>query len=64
MSASVGTPTLSGHHLMLVSMLVTTVRCCSTCLAKGSSQTKEQANRYAVAEDMGLALMEVALTES
>jgi hypothetical protein len=37
---------LSGHLLLvMVSLLVIVVRCCSTCLAKGTSQTKEQARR-------------------
>ena len=43
-NASAATPTLSGQILVpLVSKLVIVVRCCSTCLAKGTSQTKEQA---------------------
>ena len=42
-NASAATPTLSGH--LMVSLLVIVVRCCSTCLAKGTSQTKEQAKR-------------------
>ena len=58
-NASAATPTLSGHHLMMLRMLVIVVRCCSTCLAKGTSQTKEQAYRYGVAAGMGLGLMEV-----
>ena len=60
-TASAATPTLSGHLLLvyLVSMLVIVVRCCSTCLAKGTSQTKEQARRYSVTACMGLVLMEV-----
>ena len=58
-NASAATPTL---NRLLVSMLVIVVRCCSTCLAKGTSQTKEQATRYCVAAIMGLVLMEVALS--
>jgi hypothetical protein len=59
-NASVATPTLSGHLLLLVSMLVIVVRCCSTCLAKGTSQTKEQARRYTVPAIGGLVLLEMA----
>ena len=57
-NASEATPTLS-VHLTLVSMLVIVVRCCSTCLAKGTSQTKEQARRYSVAAISGLVLVEI-----
>jgi hypothetical protein len=56
-TASAATPTLSGH--LMVSMLVIVVRCCSTCLAKGTSQTKEQAGRYSVAEGLGLVFGEM-----
>ncbi len=56
MNALAATPTLSGHLAM--SMLVIVVRCCSTCLAKGTSQTKEKARRYSVAASMGLFLVE------
>ena len=59
-NASAATPTLSGHHKMAgVSLLVIVVRCCSTCLAKCTSQTKEQARRYCVVAIWGLVLMEV-----
>ena len=61
-TASGASPTLSGHHLLLmagVSLLVIVVRCCSTCLAKGTSQTKEQAKRYSVGAILGLVLEEV-----
>ncbi len=58
-NASAATPTLSGH-LVPLRMLVIVVRCCSTCLAKGTSQTKEQARRYGVTAIVGLVLMEVA----
>ncbi len=60
-NASAAIPTLSGQHLLgeTLSMLVIVVRCCSTCLAKGTSQTKEQANRYAVKTIMDLVLLEV-----
>ena len=57
-NASVATPTLSGH-LVMISLLVIVVRCCSTCLAKGTSQTKEQATRYCVPAGLGLFLVEV-----
>ncbi len=56
-SASAATPTVSGH--LIVSLLVIVVRFCSTCLAKGTSQAKEQAKRYTVAVFMGLVLVEV-----
>ena len=59
-NASAAIPTLSGH--LTLSMLVIVVRCCSTCLAKGTSQTKEQAKRYCVAAIMGLGLLEVVAT--
>ena len=55
-NASAATPTLSGH--LTLSLLVIVVRCCSTCLAKGTSQTKEQAGRYAGAAGGGLILEE------
>ncbi len=55
-NASAATPTLSGH--LMVALLVIVVRCCSTCLAKGTSQTKEQARRYTVTGRRGLVLME------
>ncbi len=45
-NASAAIPTLSGH--LAISMLEIVVRCCSTCLAKGTSQTKEEAGRYTV----------------
>jgi len=57
-SASAATSTLSGH-LMIVSMLVIVVRCCSTCLAKSTSQTREQAKRYSATAILDLLLMEV-----
>ncbi len=59
MNASAATPTLSGHHLMVMSMLVIIVRCCSTCLAKSTSQTKGQAKSKDVKANMGLVFMEV-----
>ncbi len=59
-TASAATPTLSGHLLLvMITLLVIVVRCCSTCLAKGTSQTKEQAKRYGVAGILGLILVEV-----
>ncbi len=51
------TPTLSGH--LRVALLVIVKRCCSICLAKGTSLTNEQATKYTVAAVMGLALVEV-----
>ncbi len=61
MNASAATPTLSGHlnRAMLI-MLVIVVRCCLTCLAKGTSQTKELEKRYGVAGIMGLYLEEIS----
>ena len=61
-NASEATPTLSGHLHMTLSMLVIVVRCCSTCLAKGTSQTKEQARRYTVAAVLGLVLVDGAVS--
>ncbi len=59
-NASAATPKLSGHLILgQVSMLVIVVRCCSTCLAKGTSQTKEQAKRYGVTAIVGLVLEEM-----
>ncbi len=61
MNASAATPTLSGHLLIAgVRMLLIVVRCCSTCLAKGTSQIKEQANRYTMAKVMALVLDQMA----
>ena len=60
-NASAATPKLSGH--LIVSLLVIVVRCCSTCLAKGTSQTKEQARRYSVMATGGFVL-EVILSLS
>jgi hypothetical protein len=56
-TASAATPTLSGH--LTISMLVIVMPCCSTSLAKGTSQTNEQARRYGVTGRRGLAFMEV-----
>jgi hypothetical protein len=39
-------PLVSGNLMMLVSMLVIVMRCCSTCLANVTSPTKEQEKRY------------------
>jgi hypothetical protein len=47
-TASEATPKLSGHLLILVSMLVIVMRCCSTSLANVTSPTNEQEERYAV----------------
>ncbi len=58
-NASAATPTLSGHHVIYGNMLVIVVRYCSTCLAKGTSQTKEQAKRYTVPAIVDLVLLEV-----
>jgi hypothetical protein len=53
-TALAATPTLSGH--LLVAMLVIVMPCCSTSLAKGTSQTNEQAKRYGVEAIVGLIL--------
>ncbi len=58
MNASAATPTLSGY-LVMVTMLVIVVRCCSTCLAKGTSQTKEAVTRYGATPIAGLVLVQV-----
>ncbi len=46
-TVSAAIPKLSGHLLFFVTgrIRVIVVRCCSTCLAKGTSQTKELALR-------------------
>jgi hypothetical protein len=56
-TASAATLTLSSN--LALSLLVIVVRCCSTCLAKGTSLTKEQARRYGVAAALGHVLVEV-----
>jgi hypothetical protein len=56
-TASAATPTLSGH--LTLSMLVIVMPCCSTSLAKGTSQTNEQAKRYTVTAVMGLVFVEM-----
>jgi hypothetical protein len=56
-TASAATPTLSGH--LTLSMLVIVMPCCSTSLAKGTSQTIEQAKRYIVTAVVGLVLEEM-----
>ena len=53
------TPTVSGHLINMVNLLLIVVRFCSTCLAKGNSQTKKQAERYHVAEKRGLVLIQI-----
>jgi hypothetical protein len=58
-TASAAISTLSGRHLS-VSMLVIVMPCCSTSLAKGTSQTNEQARRYSVIARGGLVLVEMA----
>ncbi len=58
-NASAATPTLSGHLVMR--LLVIVVRCCSTCLARGTFQTKDMAKRYSVAEYGGLVLVQMAV---
>jgi hypothetical protein len=53
---------LSGYLLgLMVTLLVIVVRCCSTCLAKGTSQTKVKARRYGVTDGVGLVLEEMAM---
>jgi hypothetical protein len=61
-TALAATPTLSGSHHSLVSMLVIVMPCCSTSLAKGTSQTNEQARRYTVEAIVGLVLKEVVVS--
>ena len=48
---------LSGH--LILSMLVTVMRCCSTCLAAVTSQTNKQDRRYTAIVIMDLVLLEV-----
>ena len=52
---------LSGHLLLLLSCLVTVMRCCSTCLAAVTSQTNKQEKRYGAVVDGDLVLMEDVL---
>jgi hypothetical protein len=58
-TASAATPMLSGH--LTLSMLVIVMPCCSTSLAKGTSQTNEEAKRYYVTAIRGLVLLEVTV---
>lgn len=55
-TASVPSPTLSGHVLVSISMILT--RCYSIFQRKKSTQTKIQARKYGVAPAMALALLE------
>jgi hypothetical protein len=56
-TASAATPKLSGHLLMMVSMLVIVMRCCSTSLANVASPTNEQEKRYTAVSIMDLFLV-------
>ena len=59
-TALAGIQLLSGHLiLILVSMLVTVMRCCSTCLAAVTSQPNKQEKRYTAIEVGDLVLVEV-----
>jgi hypothetical protein len=58
-TASVVTPKLSGSQLSLKIRLLIVMPCCSTFLAKGTSQTKEQAVRYRITLLKGLVLLEI-----
>jgi hypothetical protein len=55
--ASEATPRLSGHLLMIVSMLVIVMRCCSTSLANVTSPTNEQEERYGAVRQGDLTLV-------
>ncbi len=57
-NASAATPTGSGH--LQVALLKMIMQCCSTCLAKGTTQTKEQVRRYSAIANRGLASEEMA----
>jgi hypothetical protein len=53
----VDTPTLSGHQMKGLSMLLTVRLCCSTCLVNVTFPTKEQDKRYAALNQMDLILV-------
>ena len=57
-TASVVTRMLSGHHLYILSVLVIQMPCCSTSLAKDTSQANKLAKIYTVAKIRGLVLEE------
>ena len=50
-------PLLSGNLMMVVSIMVIVMRCCSTCLANVTSPTKEQEKRYAARHHMDLLMV-------
>jgi hypothetical protein len=55
----VATPRLSGNLLIiLVSMLMIVMRCCSTCLANVTSPTNEQEKRYGATHHVDLIMLE------
>ena len=56
-TASEDTLRLSGH--LIVSLLVTVMRCCSTCLAAVTSQPNKQEKRYTAVVSGDLILVEV-----
>ena len=56
-TASEDTLRLSGH--LMISMLVTVMRCCSTCLAAVTSQPNKQESRYNAEVILDLVLEEV-----
>ena len=58
-TASVASQLLSGHLLTLLSLLVIAMRCCLTCLSKGTSPTNEQAKRYTALDTMDLFFVEM-----
>jgi hypothetical protein len=45
-TALAATPRLNGNLMSVLNFLVIAMRCCSTCLDKGTSQTKQSANRF------------------
>ena len=56
-TALAGIQLLSGH--LMVSLLVTVMRCCSTCLAAVTSQPNKQEKRYTALVFVDLVLLEV-----
>ncbi len=50
-------PRLSGNLIVMVSMLVIVMRCCSTCLANVISPTNEQEKRYTAAQQRDLVMV-------
>ena len=50
-------PLLSGNLMMMVSLLVIVMRCCSTCLANVTSPTKDMDKRYSATHQGDLVMV-------